>query len=194
MVSRATRQRSGSCSKSVKFVEIPTVHYANIDWDWVIPDEEDSDVDTESEPEDEDEGSLPPSGVRTTGSSSGEKPSSLKKLVSLKRDTSLSSRKRTTETLQSSKKRPSISGPFALGTLPIPPPPAPSPPFVVSHPAKGTSVSLRSAPSMDSFRSVKSSGGRSILSVKSLRSLPGSLKTGAQGLKDWFKGRRVIVD
>lgn len=192
------------------------MHYANIDWDWVIPDEEDSDVDTESEPEDEDEGSLPPSGlgkmlgfaeqaqhnksvdtldsVRTTGSSSGEKPSSLKKLVSLKRDTSLSSRKRTTETLQSSKKRPSISGPFALGTLPIPPPPAPSPPFVVSHPAKGTSVSLRSAPSMDSFRSVKSSGGRSILSVKSLRSLPGSLKTGAQGLKDWFKGRRVIVD
>ncbi|KAF9040381.1 hypothetical protein BDZ89DRAFT_344932 [Hymenopellis radicata] len=96
MASRATRQRSGSCSKSVKFVEIPTVHYANIDWDWVIPDEEESDVDTESEPEEEDEGSFPPSGlgkmlgfaeqaqhnksvdtldsVRTTGSSSGEKP------------------------------------------------------------------------------------------------------------------------
>lgn len=205
----AGRQRSGSCSKSVKFVETPTVHYASIDWDWVIPDEQESDVDTESEVEEEDEGSFPPpalgkilgfnAGARSVdtfdsgaSSVSGAKLRSLQKLAGFKRDHSLS-KKRPADGHPKKQVKPSISGPFALGTLPTPPLPPPSPPLI-AHPVKGTSVSLRSAPSCDSFRSVKSSGGRSTLSVKSLRSLPGSLKTGAQGLKDWFKGRRVIID
>jgi len=61
----------------------------------------------------------------------------------------------------------------------------------------GAGISLRNAPSVESFRSVKSGGARSIRSLRSLKSLPGSLKSSvsvnARGLRDWFKERVVGV-
>ncbi|ESK88965.1 hypothetical protein Moror_13187 [Moniliophthora roreri MCA 2997] len=102
--------------------------------------------------------------------------------------------------------RPTISGPFVLGSLPThpvapPPPPPPPPPKSASHHpyGRGHGIALRSAPSLESFKSAKSSGAKSVRSLRSLRSLksiPESVKSGisvgAREMKEWFKGRVVI--
>ncbi|KAG7450119.1 uncharacterized protein BT62DRAFT_491907 [Guyanagaster necrorhizus] len=208
MVSRPQgRKRSGSSNKSVKFVDMPTVHYASIchaelNWDWATPDEN-SDAD-ETESEIEEGGAYSPMLGRILGFDQDEddaqgteyesviehgcpegrkdETGSLRRLVSLKRSSSSASSR--------SINRPSISGPFVLGS-----PPSvstiPSPPTAITRAA---SIShLRSAPSYESFRSARSSGGKSALSVKSLRSISGSIKSRAREFRNWFKGRRVAV-
>lgn len=100
--------------------------------------------------------------------------------------------------------RPRISGPFSLGsqaTAPLPPLPTPTfSPKGHSKSAKAprTGISLRTAPSVESFRSTKSGGARSTRSLRSLRSLPGSIKStisiNSRGIKEWFKDRVMGVD
>ncbi|KAK0500627.1 hypothetical protein EDD18DRAFT_1348037 [Armillaria luteobubalina] len=201
------RKRSGSSNKSVKFVDMPTVHYASIchselNWDWATPDENSDADETESETEeggayspmlgrilgfdqDEDDTGAEYESVTDHGCPEGRKDEtgSLKRLASLKRNSSSASSR-------SIKARPSISGPFVLGS-----PPSvstiPSPPATLTRAA---SIShLRTAPSYESFRSARSSGGKSALSVKSLRSISGTIKSSAREFRNWFKGRRMAV-
>ncbi|SJL06328.1 uncharacterized protein ARMOST_09664 [Armillaria ostoyae] len=208
MVSRPQgRKRSGSSNKSVKFVDMPTVHYASIchselNWDWATPDENSDADETESETEeggayspmlgrilgfdqDEDDTGAEYESVTDHGCPEGRKDEtgSLKRLVSLKRNSSSASSR-------SIKARPSISGPFVLG----------SPPSVSTIPSPHTTLTraasishLRTAPSYESFRSARSSGGKSALSVKSLRSISGTIKSSARDFRNWFKGRRMAV-
>ncbi|KAK0208882.1 hypothetical protein DFS33DRAFT_481747 [Desarmillaria ectypa] len=210
MVSRPQqgRKRSGSSNKSVKFVDMPTVHYASIchselNWDWATPDENSDADETESETEeggayspmlgrilgfdqeDEDAEGTEYKSVTDHGCPEERKDEtgSLKRLVSLKRSSSSASSR-------SIKARPSISGPFVLGS-PSSVSTIPSPPTTLTRAA---SIShLRSAPSYESFRSARSSGGKSALSAKSLRSISGSIKSSAREFRNWFKGRRMAV-
>ncbi|KAK7029633.1 hypothetical protein VNI00_014331 [Paramarasmius palmivorus] len=101
--------------------------------------------------------------------------------------------------------RPAISGPFVLGSLPNQPPPPP--PKDTRHHPYGDShgIALRSAPSLESFRSAKSGGAksvrstrstRSMRSLRSLKSIPESVKSGisvsTREMKEWFKGRVAV--
>ncbi|KAJ8091362.1 hypothetical protein PM082_015080 [Marasmius tenuissimus] len=95
--------------------------------------------------------------------------------------------------------RPSISGPFVLGSTPSLYGTAPCPPRGRSRSKlEAGGIALRSAPSLESFRSVKSSSRsiRSLRSLRSLRSIPESVKSsievGAREMKDWFKDRMSI--
>ncbi|KAJ7596598.1 hypothetical protein C8J56DRAFT_291462 [Mycena floridula] len=204
---------SSGTGKSVKFVEMPTVHYAAVGyWDF---DEEQQEEETQGIDLDgmdfQPPGRISPTkrdlgqdvdifavGAPTwlhpetghpwnsredmcstpTPESERERPAGLRKFVNIKRNQSK---------IPAGGSRPSISGPFALGSQPTASPVLPPPPAVQGG------ISLRAAPSVESFRSVKSGGARSIRSLRSLKSLPGSLKSSvssnARGLRTWFKGR-----
>ncbi|KAJ3761543.1 hypothetical protein EV360DRAFT_80137 [Lentinula raphanica] len=100
--------------------------------------------------------------------------------------------------------RPTISGPFALGTMA---------PHLAAHPEASEhpgaclesvtemgekihniglrNAGLRSAPSLESFKSMKS--GKSMRSLKSLpESVKSSISLRAKGMRDWFKGRVTV--
>ncbi|THU84309.1 hypothetical protein K435DRAFT_870402 [Dendrothele bispora CBS 962.96] len=127
----------------------------------------------------------------------------LKRLISLKRKSSIVSSRTTTTTTttttaavprsprpkaQSTSHAPGykrvISGPYALGSA-------------HHHPANLPGVRsapvLRSSPSVESF---KSAGVKSSKSVRSLKSLPESIKSSlslrAKGMREWLKGRVTI--
>lgn len=74
--------------------------------------------------------------------------------------------------------RPSISSPFALGTLPPPPLPSHS-----TTSFRRGQAPLRSAPSLESFRSARSVGGRSVKSVGSVKSTAST-----RGFRAWLGG------
>ncbi|KAF9258603.1 hypothetical protein L218DRAFT_990477 [Marasmius fiardii PR-910] len=95
--------------------------------------------------------------------------------------------------------RPAISRPFVLGSASVVPSHS-SEPFASTRGQSrsklvSSGIALRSAPSLESFRSVKSNA-RSVRSLRSLKSLPESVKSsievGAREMKDWFKGRISI--
>ncbi|KAF5338440.1 hypothetical protein D9758_012217 [Tetrapyrgos nigripes] len=145
-----------------------------------------------------------PDSLRNIQQNPSQSPSSLRKLVSLKRKPSTTS-SRTTRTTDptsgrpstrpkarstTSEKKPMISGPYVLGSLS----------HGASNPANLPGVRsapvLRATPSEESFKSGKSAGVKSVKSVRSLKSLPESIKSSislrAKGMKDWLRGRVSI--
>lgn len=145
---------------------------------------------------------------RTSSGSTGT--GTLRSFVSLKRkgssasSTTSSAVKRAPSTssheLRSNIPRPTISGPYALGTLPPTHLESELPLTSLESVAEVNekrreiglrSAGLRSAPSLESFKSVKS--GKS---MRSLKSLPESVKSNislrAKGMRDWFKGRVTV--
>ncbi|GAW09183.1 hypothetical protein LENED_011318 [Lentinula edodes] len=145
---------------------------------------------------------------RTSSGSTGT--GTLRSFVSLKRkgssasSTTSSAVKRapsiSSHELRSTIPRPTISGPYALGTLPPPHLESELPVTSLESVAEVNekrreiglrSAGLRSAPSLESFKSVKS--GKS---MRSLKSLPESVKSNislrAKGMRDWFKGRVTV--
>ena len=167
---------TGTGNKSVKFVDMPTIHYASAgywDIDSIYLDGVGSDsMDTGMEMDmDVDMRDV----LCSTPTPEKEKAKGLKRLISLTRKPS--------QTAPASHR--TISGPFVLGTVSTPPPtlaPIPSLPslsdtspyFKSTSKSKGASISgpfpLRTASSLESFRSTKSSGGRSVRSLGSVRS------------------------
>ncbi|KAE9409358.1 hypothetical protein BT96DRAFT_985062 [Gymnopus androsaceus JB14] len=130
---------------------------------------------------------------RTSSGSTGT--GSLKTFSLKRKSSSASSTANSAVKPDSSSSRPTISGPYALGST--------SHPHPASLPALGsdsdTDVNelglrgsgLRSAPSLESFKSMKS--GKSMRSLKSLpESVKSSISLRAKGMKDWFKGRVTV--
>ncbi|KAF8640944.1 hypothetical protein AX17_000591 [Amanita inopinata Kibby_2008] len=202
---------TSSAIKSVKFVDIPTVHYASTDYrdfetfDGIEADacshdvnmgmdvdsmEMESEIDAENQ-EVEDGRSISLEVFRqalcstATPEDEREEVGGFKRLVSLSRKSSLADRN---ACLLPPNPRPTISGPFALGTVHAatlndawPPILSSAQSNTSSHPQKHLQPRLashsstdknhlRSPPSMESFRSACSLGARSVRSLGSVKS------------------------
>ncbi|KAF8633925.1 hypothetical protein AX15_001110 [Amanita polypyramis BW_CC] len=206
----------GACSpsKSVKFVEIPTVHYASAGyWDCKGMDEirrvhdvdmgidvegmdlgHDSCIDGLEEKVAELHRRPETAHEAQCSTSTPERATALKRLMNLKQE-----RRNNGRTLTPTR-RPTISGPYALGTIHGTPsdnsysptllpaaPYASSPQQTQFHLPSATTNSpesnrLRGAPSLESVKSVRSAAARSIRSV-------GSMKTTAtvRGFRAWIE-------
>ncbi|TFK40898.1 hypothetical protein BDQ12DRAFT_720634 [Crucibulum laeve] len=213
----STKNSSTAASnKSVKFVEMATVHYASTGyWDvktldqppindesitmGVDMDGMDMDISTESQTalgkdltfaEDGEDVRLNRDEMRElhcmTPTPEREKSKSLKRFVSLSRK--LPSAPISSETAP--QERPSISGPYALGAFSgLTPPTQSTKSFKcqLSKPNARASTSpyggvpLRTAPSLESFRSAKSYGGKSVRSLGSVKSTAST-----RGFRSWL--------
>ncbi|KIY67502.1 hypothetical protein CYLTODRAFT_290839 [Cylindrobasidium torrendii FP15055 ss-10] len=200
------RQRSGSCStslKSVKFAEAPSVRYASLGDEWVTPDEVDEMSDAGSEDDNygtsEDGSEMVHRPLRAIGSllslrEEDDEDASEEAVIHatlspsiFRRSTSPKFRQEHSTSfavrLRAKRRRPSVSSlrePFG--------PSPPAPPFMMPQPAKRSAISLRSAPSCDNF-SVKSSSRASMMSVRSMK----SVRDAVHGFRNWVVGRRVTV-
>ena len=196
-----TASASSGCSlnKSVKFVDIPTVHYANTDYLDFKPDENEAN-DTQMGIDVEGMDLNCDSHIQGSGTQVEEMETVRDALCSLERErdgatalgrsTSFKQRSSSTEkrnncsfSLSESSHRLVISGPYALGTLHTMSTGDPAPPAMTVPPPRRTKDSplpplpissqdknrLRNAPSLDSVRSTLSTGARSILSLGSLK-------------------------
>ena len=218
-----TTASSTGSSKSVKFVELPTVHYASvgywdaehlkdddevmmgIDVDGMDMEIRDSPIPSRKRQDTDGSGDIdifaidgPPwmhpdadnfeSPRRETSIQTTEKPGPMKRLASLRKgSTARSGRSSIPVPVKS---RPSISGPLVLGSRPMA--------SAQLTRSSTSAISIRHAPSVESFRSGKSGGAKSIRSLSSLKSLPISLKStvtaNARGLREWFRERVVGLD
>ena len=186
-----TASASSGCSlnKSVKFVDIPTVHYANADYLDFKMDVNDQANDTQMGIDVEGMDLSYDSHIQGSGTKAedmetvrdgldGERDWA-RRLTSLKRKSSSTEKRNVSE----SGHRPAISGPYALGTvhtastgdpaspaMTVPPPrrtkDSPLPPLPTPSQDKNR---LRNAPSLESVKSTLSTGARSILSLGSLK-------------------------
>ncbi|KAF7437246.1 hypothetical protein PC9H_004083 [Pleurotus ostreatus] len=184
--SNATKSSSmsASCNKSVKFVEMPTIHHASDSyWDMDEDDVDSTDICTQEDVMIDEEINTP-SVVRRSSLTKKNKTGGIGKLLQ-RRSSPISS-------------RPFISGPFALGSMKPQSKPEQLPPLPFASDSSSlrsvsslasvsrtssisSSVPLRMAPSLESFRSVRSTGGRSTRSLGSVRS------TGSTGkFRSWL--------
>lgn len=192
-----TASASSGCSlnKSVKFVDVPTVHYANTDYLDFKMDATDQANDTQMGIDLEGMDLSYDSSIQGSGTKAEEMEAVRNALCDLERErdgdtalrriTSLEQRSSSSDKRSSSQSnhRPAISGPYALGTvhatptgdpvsaaMTVPPPrrtkDSPLPPLPIPSQDKNR---LRNAPSLESVKSTLSTGARSILSLVSLK-------------------------